>query len=180
SAQKQAELDKERLEAQLRQSQKMEAIGTLAGGIAHDFNNILGAIVGYGELAQQRSAPNTPLRRYLDNVMHAAGRAKALVERVPVNVQSIVEETLELLRAAMPAGIRLESRLEAGNAAVTGDPTHLHQVAMNLSTNALQAMERGGGVLGVTLERLEVREPGSHSRGTLSPGPHVPRIVSAT
>ena len=192
SAQKQAELDKERLEAQLRQSQKMEAIGTLAGGIAHDFNNILGAIVGYGELAQQRSAPNTPLRRYLDNVMHAAGRAKALVERilgfsrsglaerVPVNVQSIVEETLELLRASMPAGIRLESRLEAGNAAVTGDPTHLHQMAMNLSTNALQAMERGGGVLGVTLERLEVREPGSHSRGTLSPGPHVRLIVSDT
>src|SRR5881275_1535785 len=120
TARKNAEAEKERLEIQLRQSQKMEAIGTLAGGIARDFNNILGAILGYGELAQQRSAPNTPLRRYLDNVMHAAGRAKALVERilgfsrsglaerVPVNVQSIVEETLELLRASMPAGIRLE------------------------------------------------------------------------
>src|SRR5205807_5015175 len=82
SARKNAEVETQRLEAQLRQAQKLEAMGTLAGGIAHDFNNILGAIVGYGELAQQRSAPNTPLRRYLDNVMHAAGRAKALVERI--------------------------------------------------------------------------------------------------
>ncbi len=192
TAQKQAQLDKDQLEAQLRQAQKMEAIGTLAGGIAHDFNNILGAILGYGELAHQRSAPNTPLRRYLDNVMHAAGRAKALVdrilgfsrsglgERVPVNVESIVEETIELLRASLPAGIRLESRLEAGDAALIGDATHLHQVAMNLCTNALQAMEQGGGVLGVVLERVEVTEPGAHSRGTLSAGPHVRLVVSDT
>src|SRR5207253_5673161 len=122
-------------------------------------------------------------------VVHAAGRPQPLGERilgfsrsglaarVPVSVQLIVEQTLALLRASMPAGIRLESRLEAGNAAVTGDPTHLHQVAMNLSTNALQAMERGGGVLGVTLERLEVREAGLHSRGTLSTGPHVRILV---
>src|SRR4029077_6789399 len=120
TAQKQAQIDRERLEAQLRQSQKMEAMGTLAGGIAHDFNNILGAILGYGELAYQHSAPGSALRRYLDNVMHAAGRAKALVdrilgssrsgcgERVPVNVQSVIEETLELLAASLPSGIRLE------------------------------------------------------------------------
>src|ERR1700756_5650352 len=114
----------------------MEAIGTLAGGIAHDFNNILGAILGYGELAYQRSAPNTPLRRYVDNVMQAAGRAKALVdrilgfsrsglgERVPVNVQSIIEETLELLRPSLPPGIQLAARLGAANTAVIGDATH--------------------------------------------------------
>src|SRR3984893_6416220 len=82
TAEKQAQVDKEHLEAQLRQSQKMEAIGTLAGGIAHDFNNILGAILGYGELAYQHSAAGSALRRYLDNVMHAAGRAKTLVERI--------------------------------------------------------------------------------------------------
>ena len=144
TAQKQAQLEKEHLETQLRQSQKMEAIGTLAGGIAHDFNNILGAILGYGELAQQQAAPGTPLRRYMDNVMHAAERAKALVdrilgfsrsglgERVPMNVQSVIEETLELLSASLPPGVRLEKRLEAGDAAVIGDATYLHQVAMKI------------------------------------------------
>jgi PAS domain S-box-containing protein len=191
TAEKQAQVDKEHLEAQLRQSQKMEAIGTLAGGIAHDFNNILGAILGYGELAYQHSAAGSALRRYLDNVMHAAGRAKTLVERilgfsrsglgerVPVNVQSVIEETLELLAASLPAGIRLEQTLEAGDAAVIGDATHLHQVAMNLCTNALHAMERGG-VLSVVLERAELRAPRSLSRGTLSPGAYVRLVVSDT
>jgi PAS domain S-box-containing protein len=188
---KQAEVDKEHLEAQLRQSQKMEAIGTLAGGIAHDFNNILGAILGYGELAYQHSAAGSALRRYLDNVMHAAGRAKTLVERilgfsrsglgerVPVNVQSVIEETLELLAASLPAGVSLEKTLAAGDAAVIGDATHLHQVAMNLCTNALHAMERGG-VLSVLLERVECSEQRSLSRGTLSPGAYVRLVVSDT
>jgi PAS domain S-box-containing protein len=191
TAEKQAQTDKEHLEAQLRQAQKMEAIGTLAGGIAHDFNNILGAILGYGELAQQHAAAGGPMRRYLDNVMRAAGRAKALVdrilgfsrmglgERVPVNVQSVIEETLELLAASLPAGIRLEKILEAGDAAVIGDATHLHQVAMNLCTNALHAMERGG-VLSVVLERVQLSEPRLLSRGTLSPGPYVRLGVSDT
>src|SRR6266403_1289364 len=190
-AEKQAQLDRERLEAQLRQSQKMEAMGTLAGGIAHDFNNILGAILGYGELAYQHSAEGSALRRYLDNVMHAAGRAKTLVERilgfsrsglgerVPVNVQSVIEETLELLAASLPAGIRLEKTLEAGDAAVIGDATHLHQVAMNLCTNALHAMERGG-VLSVALGRVELAEQRPLSRGTLSPGAYVRLVVSDT
>ena len=191
TAEKQAQVDKEHLEAQLRQSQKMEAIGTLAGGIAHDFNNILGAILGYGELAHQHAAAGSALRRYLDNVMHAAGRAKTLVERilgfsrsglgerVPVNVQSVIEETLELLAASLPAGIRLDKTLEAGDAAVIGDATHLHQVAMNLCTNALHAMEHGG-VLGVVLERAELSEQRSLSRGTLSPGAYVRLVVSDT
>jgi len=191
TAEKQAQIDRERLEAQLRQSQKMEAMGTLAGGIAHDFNNILGAILGYGELAYQHSAPGSALRRYLDNVMHAAGRAKALVdrilgfsrsglgERVPVNVQSVIEETLELLAASLPSGIRLEKTLAAGDAAVIGDATHLHQVAMNLCTNALHAMERGG-VLSVALGRVELAEQRPLSRGTLSPGVYVRLVVSDT
>jgi PAS domain S-box-containing protein len=191
TAEKQAQVDKEHLEAQLRQSQKMEAIGTLAGGIAHDFNNILGAILGYGELAHQHAAAGSALRRYLDNVMHAAGRAKTLVERilgfsrsglgerVPVNVQSVIEETLELLAASLPAGIRIEKTLEAGDAAVIGDATHLHQVAMNLCTNALHAMEHGG-VLGVVLERAELSEQRALSRGILSPGAYVRLVVSDT
>jgi CheY-like chemotaxis protein len=169
----------------------MEAIGTLAGGIAHDFNNVLGAILGYGELAVQRSAENSDLRRYLDNIMHAAERAKLLVERilgfsrsglgdqVLVNVQSVVNETLDLLAASLPAGIRLEMRLEAGNAGVIGDPTYLHQVTMNLCTNAAQAMERGG-VLGVAMERAQVREPKTLSRGSLAAGDYVRLTITDT
>ena len=192
SAQKQAQIEKEQLEAQLRQSQKMEAIGTLAGGIAHDFNNILGAILGYGELAAQHAPEGSALRRYMDNVMHAAGRAKTLVDRIlgfsrsglgerePVNVQCVVEETLELLRASLPAAIRLTARLDAGNAAVIGDATHLHQVVMNLCTNAVQVMPRGG-VLTVSLDRVELSEPRAHLRGkALPPGPYVRLAVIDT
>ena len=191
NAQKLAQAHKEQLEAQLRQSQKMEAIGTLAGGIAHDFNNILGAILGYGELAQQQSAEGSPLRRYLDNVMHAAERAQMLIERIlgfsrsglgdraPVNVQFVIEETLELLEASLPAEIRLESRIMSGNAAVIGDATYLHQVAMNLCTNAVQAMERGG-TLRVILERNDVTESRALSRGLLHPGSYVQLTVSDT
>jgi PAS domain S-box-containing protein len=191
TAHKQAQIDKEHLEAQLRQSQKMEAIGTLAGGIAHDFNNILGAILGYGEMAHRQSAEGSAMRRYLDNVMHAAGRAKDLVdrilgfsrsglgERIPVHIQSIVEETLELLTASLPAGIRMDARLDAHNAAVIGDATHFHQVVMNLCTNALQAMEHGG-VLGVVLDRVELRERTMLARGSLAPGPYVRLLVSDT
>jgi PAS domain S-box-containing protein len=191
TAQKQAQADKEHLEAQLRQSQKMEAIGTLAGGIAHDFNNILGAILGYGELAQEHAAPGSALRRYVDNVMHAAGRAKALVdrilgfsrsglgERVHVHVQSVIEETLELIAASLPANIRLEKRLEAGDAAVIGDSTHLHQVAMNLCTNAVHAMEHGG-TLTVLLERICLTEGRSLSRGALSAGTYARLTINDT
>jgi len=191
NAQKLAQSHKEQLEAQLRQSQKMEAIGTLAGGIAHDFNNILGAILGYGELAHQHSPEGSPLRRYLDNVMHAAERAQILIERIlgfsrsglgdraPVNVQFVIEETLELLEASMPAGIRLESRIESGNSAVIGDATYLHQVAMNLCTNAVQAMEQGG-TLCVILESVEVNESRALSRGSLQPGSYVRLSVSDT
>jgi signal transduction histidine kinase/CheY-like chemotaxis protein len=191
TTQKQAQSDRERLEAQLRQSQKMEAMGTLAGGIAHDFNNILGAILGYGELAQQESAPATPVRRYIDNVMHAAERAKALVDRIlgfsrsglgeraHVHIQSVIEETLELIAASMPADIRLEKTLTAGDAALIGDSTHLHQVAMNLCTNAVHAMEHGG-ILNVLLERVDLTEAQSVSRGTLSPGPYVRLAIRDT
>jgi signal transduction histidine kinase/CheY-like chemotaxis protein len=189
---KQAQAEKERLELQLRQSQKMEAIGTLAGGIAHDFNNILGAIVGYGELAQQRAPEGSALRRYLDSVMHAADRARALVdrilgfsrsgaaERVPVNVQQVVEETLELLRGSLPANVRLESELKAADLAVTGDATRMHQVIMNLCTNAAQAMHESGGTLRVGLDRVDLHAQQTFSRGELGAGPYLRLTVSDT
>jgi PAS domain S-box-containing protein len=192
TSQKQAQLDKEALEAQLRQSQKMEAIGTLAGGIAHDFNNILGAILGYGELALQESAEHSALRRYLNNVMHATERAKMLVERIlgfsrsglgdrePVNVEGVIVETLDLLEASLRAPIRLERHIDAGDAAVMGDATYLHQVAMNLCTNAIHAMEPHGGVLSVALERVQLAESRTLSRGSLTPGRYVRLTVGDT
>jgi PAS domain S-box-containing protein len=188
---KNAEADRGRLEAQLRQSQKMEAMGTLAGGIAHDFNNILGAILGYGELAQKAASDGSVVRRYLDNVMHAGGRAKALVERIlafsrselcergPVNVQAAVVETLELLAASLPPGVRLERRVNAGDAAIVGDATQLHQLAMNLCTNALHAVELGG-VVEVALDRADVTSEHRLSHGNLAPGAYVRLRVSDT
>ena len=191
TARKQAEAAKERLEAQLRQSQKLEAMGTFAGGIAHDFNNILGAILGYGELAQKDVAEGGAARRHLDQVMHAGGRAKALVERilafsrsglgerVPVHVQSVIEETLDMLAASLPADVRLDKELEAGDAAVVGDATQLHQVVMNLCTNAAHAMEHGG-VLRVAVDHVEMPERRLLSHGTLSPCPYIRLVVSDT
>jgi PAS domain S-box-containing protein len=179
------EAEKERLETQLRQSQKMEAMGTLAGGMAHDFNNILGAILGYGELAQQAVAERTDVRRYIDNVMQAGGRAKSLVERIlafsrsglsersSIDVQAVIEETLELLGAApLAPGVRLETRLDAAGSAIIGDATQLHQVTMNLCTNALQAMENGG-LLAVALDRMDVAQDRRLSHGTLATGAYV-------
>jgi CheY-like chemotaxis protein len=169
----------------------MEAMGTLAGGIAHDFNNILGAILGYGELAQKGASEGSAVRRYVDNVMHAGGRAKSLVDRIlafsrsgvgergPVNVQAVIEEALELLATSLAPGVRLDKRLEAGDAAIVGDATQLHQVAMNLCTNALQAM-KNGGVLEVSLDRAEVAQNRRLSRGDLAPGAYVLLCVSDT
>jgi PAS domain S-box-containing protein len=191
TARKTAEAEQERLELRLRKSQKMEAIGTLAGGIAHDFNNILGAILGYGELAQKSAAEGSVVRRYIDNVMHAGDRAKALVERIlafsrsgigeraPINVQATIEETLELLVASLPARVQLRRRLEGGDAAVLGDATQLHQLAMNLCTNAIQAMP-AGGVLEVSLDRADVRERRALSHGELAAGPYARLTVRDT
>jgi PAS domain S-box-containing protein len=191
TARKNAEAEKQQLEVQLRQSQKMEAMGTLAGGIAHDFNNILGAILGYGELAQKAASEGSVMRRYLDNVMHAGDRAKTLVERIlafsrssvgersPINVQAVIVETLELLAGSLAPGVRLVERLEAGNAAVVGDATLLHQVAMNLCTNALQAMP-AGGVLEVTLDRIDLLQGYRLSHGNPGPGAYVRLAVGDT
>ncbi|MFO1253294.1 MAG: ATP-binding protein [Inhella sp.] len=163
---KHAESQHQQLEAQLRQAQKMEAIGTLAGGIAHDFNNILASILGYGEMAQRAAPEGTAQRRHLDAVLAAAQRAKSLVERilafsraglgqrVPVHVQSVVIEALETLQSNLPAGVRLQSQLQAGDAGVLGDPTQIHQVVLNLCLNAAQALKSEGQIQ----VRLDVHE----------------------
>ena len=188
---KRAEAGRIRLEQRLRQAEKMEAIGTLAGGIAHDFNNILGAILGYGEIAQGKANDGRRLDDELEQVMQAGQRGKRLVEhilafsrsavvdRVPVHVQSVVEETLQMLSASLPPGVRLEHALSAGDAALLGDATQLHQVVMNLCTNALQAMPQGG-VLSVTLDRVALAEPRNSPHGVLRQGEHLRLRVSDT
>src|SRR6202166_984414 len=185
------ERERDEMQRQLQQAAKMEAIGRLAGGIAHDFNNILGAILGFGELAQSNLGEGSAVRHQIDQVMHAGMRGKGLVdrilafsrsgmgERVPVQVQSVVEETIELLAGSLPADVRLERRLDAADLAVVGDATQFHQVVMNLCTNAVHAMERAG-VLTVVLERVAVVERRLLSHGTLRAGDYVRLLVSDT
>jgi len=190
-AQRMQERERENMQRQLQQAAKMEAIGRLAGGIAHDFNNILGAILGYGELVQDNLAEGNTVRRYIDQVMLAGARGKGLVdrilafsrsgvnERLPLQVQSVVEETLELLTPSLPPNVRLERRLDAAETTVLGDATQLHQVVMNLCTNAVQAMG-SGGVLTVAIERAVLGERRLLSHGTLGAGSYVRLAVGDT
>ncbi|MDG4475484.1 ATP-binding protein [Thiovibrio frasassiensis] len=155
--------ERKRAEAELRQAQKMRAIGTLAGGIAHDFNNILTAIIGYTQLAMERVNSDVTCRNYLDGVFLAGQRAKELVhqiltfsrqseqEKKPIEIHLIVKEALKLLRASLPANIEIVQDIPARSGAVLADPTQIHQIVMNLCTNAYHAMEEKGGTLTVSL-----------------------------
>jgi len=151
------------VEAQLRQAQKMEAIGTLAGGIAHDFNNILAAMFGYGSLLQESLAENAPAQEDLAQILKAANRAKDLVQQIltfsrqreqkrqVIRLDSIITEAMKFLRASLPAEIKIEVNLADDAPAVLADPTQIYQVTMNLATNALHAMEGRPGRLTVYL-----------------------------
>src|SRR4051794_10216396 len=174
-----ADAERARLEQRLRQAEKMEAVGRLAGGIAHDFNNILGGILGYAEMLVE-STEGT-LQRYANNVLAAATRAGALVEqilwysrsqrgkRAPVELDRIVAETLELVRGSLLAGIRLDTSLPTVPVFVVGDPTQLHQIVMNLCTNATHAMgERG--TLRVRLDAADIEADRQATSGTLHAG----------
>ncbi|MGF6485209.1 ATP-binding protein [Paraburkholderia sp. JPY419] len=177
------------LENQLRQSQKLEALGTFAGGIAHDFNNILGAIVGYGELAIEALADQTPEHHYVAQMLKSADRARSLVERIltfsrsglttrqPVQVQPVVHDSIEMLKVRLPAGIRLEVELNAPEAHIEGDPAHLDQLVTNLCVNAIHAMP-GGGTLSVVLDTLELDAACSLSHGAVEAGHFVRLAVS--
>jgi PAS domain S-box-containing protein len=178
---RQAEAERARLEQRLRQSAKMEAVGRLAGGIAHDFNNILGGILGYAEMLVESLAPGSSQKRYAQNVLTAATRAGALVDqilaysrsqrgsRAPVDVGRVVAETFELVRGSLAHGIRFETRLPERPLHVFGDPTQLHQVTMNLCTNAIHAMG-DHGTLRATLDAVEIDADRTLPHGTLHAG----------
>ena len=161
-----AETEKKKLEKQLRQAQKMEAVGTLAGGIAHDFNNILSAVIGFTEMALEDAAPESFLRRNMEQVLQAGMRAKHLVQQIlafsrqsdqelrPVQLKKIVVEACELLRASLPSTIAIRTRFRS-NAFTMSDPTQMHQVLMNLCTNAGHAMRAHGGTLSIVLDETD-------------------------
>ena len=188
---RQAEEEFKRLERQLRQAQRLEAMGTLAGGIAHDFNNILGAILGYGEMALRDAAKGSRLRRDLDSILVAGERGRALVdrilafsrsgvgERVAVHVEKVVREALDLLSAKLPPNVTLHAKLHAGPAAMLGDATQVHQLLMNLATNAIQAMP-SGGTLRVSLDALRVEAARAPTIGSLAAADYLVLQVADT
>jgi signal transduction histidine kinase/ActR/RegA family two-component response regulator len=174
-----------RLEEQLLQARKMEAIGTLAGGIAHDFNNILAAIIGYTELAVYDLPQDSAPERNLQAVLSAGKRAKALVqqilafsrrarhERGPVRLHLLVNEALTLLRASLPTTIEIQQQLDPQAGPILADTTEMHQVLLNLCANAEYAMRETGGILEVLVEPVEVDAAFAAAHPPLGPGPYV-------
>jgi PAS domain S-box-containing protein len=187
------DLEKEslRIQAQLQQAQKMEAIGTLAGGIAHDFNNILSAVIGYTEIVLGDVAEGSSQHHNLQEVLKAGNRARDLVNQIlmfsrqtekelkPVQINQIVIETLKLLRASLPTTIRIEPNLSS-NSAVLADPTQIHQVMMNLCTNAAHAMREAGGILKIELIDTNLDDSFIEQHPYLSTGPYLKLGVSDT
>jgi nitrogen-specific signal transduction histidine kinase/CheY-like chemotaxis protein len=173
------------LEQQLAQSQKMQAIGTLAGGIAHDFNNILSAISGNAEMARLDLGPTHPALVSIKEIQRAGQRAKELVQRilsfsrpqeqqlVSINLQPIVEEAVRLLRSTIPAGIELQFAAVAALPAVRADASQIHQVVLNLVTNAWHAMNGSGGRIDISLAACRVDNTLCQSHPELRAGPHV-------
>jgi PAS domain S-box-containing protein len=174
--------ERKKLEEQFRQAQKMEAIGTLAGGIAHDFNNILAAIGGYTELARMILKGNSQARIYLTHVLQAANRATDLVRQIltfsrpqpqellPLQLSPVVAETFKLLRATIPTTIEFNLALATNAPTVLADSTQIHQILMNLGTNAWHAMKDRTGRLSVKLERWVVDAAQAATLPRLKPG----------
>ncbi len=185
-----AEQAQARLEGQLRQSRRLETLGTLSAGIAHDFNNLLQAIVSSTELARAKLPAGSPAAGHLTKILDASVRARDLVrqvltfsrqvpqERQRVRLQPIVEEILALLRPSWPERIEIRSRIANQAPVILGDATQIHQVLMNLCTNARQAMAEGPGVLEISLEPIWVGAELAAAQPSLRPGPHLRISVS--
>lgn len=183
---KRAEKQKTDFESHLRRVQKLEALGTLVGGIAHDFNNILTAIIGYTEMAQTEAIAGSAMGDYLQQVLQAGHRAKDLVKQIltfsrategqelrPMKLGLIVKETLKLIRPSLLSTIEIRSNIAPDAGAISGDPSQLHQVLMNLCTNAAHAMGDKGGLLQLGLSNLELDAETARGYGELKAGPYL-------
>ena len=189
---KRGEEEKKLLQEKLLQAQKMEAIGTLAGGIAHDFNNILGAIIGYAEIARDDTPPGSAVTNSLDKVLEASQRAVGLVkqilafsrqekiEHIPLQLTSIVKEATKLLHSSIPSTIEIRSEINVATRLILADPTQIHQILMNLCTNAYHAMEHSGGIIQITLKDCELSQEDLHQHPNLKPANFVELSVSDT
>lgn len=189
---KKIESEQQELRNQLNQAQKIEAIGTMASGIAHDFNNILSAINGYTELALMKSAEQKEISPYLEKVMMAGNRAKDLVDQIltfsrkeklhrqPVSMADIIQESLKLLRATIPTNIEFRLQIKAKTSKIMADPTQIHQIVLNLCTNAHHAMEQQQeGILTVELVDEEINS--KHPQAiNLIPGNYLKLTITDT
>ncbi|MCB2182284.1 MAG: response regulator [Desulfobulbaceae bacterium] len=177
--------EKEKLEGQLRQAHKMEAIGTMAGGIAHDFNNLLAVILGYTDLAKEDLPDSHPSKSSLEQVLKAGIQARDLIkqilsfsrkeaqELVAVEIHLIVKEALKLLRASIPTTIEIKPNIDTHCGYILADPSQVHQVLINLCTNASHAMEEDGGVLEVGLKRVNIDTADLAVKLHLKQGPYI-------
>lgn len=190
SERKRHEEEKDQLNRKLQHAYKMEAIGTLAGGIAHDFNNLLSAILGFSELAMEEVADRSQAREDLEKVITAANRARDLTrqilafsrqsekEKTPMKIQLILKEAMKLLRSSIPSNIDIIMNIDQDCPTVLADPGQLHQIIMNLCTNAYYAMKQTGGTLSVELRFLRLTPEEAKSIVGLSSGEYVLLIVA--
>ncbi len=181
--------ERKKIEDRLRRSEKMEAIGTLAGGIAHDFNNILSAILGYTELAIMETQEESAVTQSLHQVYKAGNRAKDLVKQIltvarqsdhvmtQLSVASVTKEALKLIRASFPSTIEIEQKIES-ESLIIGNSTQIHQIIMNLCTNAAHAMEEKGGLLEVSLSDTDLSSQSKNKTFNLNPGNYIKLVVS--
>ncbi len=185
-----AENENEKLEAQLRQSQKMQAIGTLAGGVAHDFNNILWVIMGNTEIGLRKTPKDSPVHSNLQEILTASNRAKNLVdqildfsrqdeqERSAVQIHIIAKEAVKMLESTLPAIIEIRKNIDSNCGSVFADPTQIHQMILNLGTNAYHAMEDKNGILEISLNVFDVNSKACESCPELHQGKYVELTVS--
>ncbi len=188
---KRAEEEKAKLENQLLQAQKMEAIGTLAGGISHDFNNILGAVIGYTEMAMTEDQKEI-CQEDLQEVLKGAERAKNLVKQIltfsrqddhekkPLDIKILLKEAVKFLRASIPTTIEIHQNVKEEYCNIIADPTQMHQVIMNLCTNATHAMKNAVGTLKIELANIKLTKDEIPNYPDLKPGPYVKLTVSDT
>jgi PAS domain S-box-containing protein len=182
---KRAEEQRKKLEEQLRQAQKMEALGTLAGGTAHEFNNILGIIIGYSDLAKLELADGHPVARHLEEVLKASLRAKEIVQQILtftrqqkdqrelVFLHPIVADTVKLVRTTLPEEVEIVADIDPAGSAILGNPTQIHQVIINLCTNAWHAMKKGAGLIRITQRTVTLDQTAPALHAALHAGPYV-------